>query len=105
MGIRKARSGVIDAGFDWRFLMEWGPFWTGANAVHGIVLVHLPQYWAELTLDCEGDREAESAFLEDFPFTMEHELWHILIGREERVSIEVEHDIIEKLIGRGLNTS
>ncbi len=85
--------------FDWRFFMEWGPFWAGSNAANGIISVYLPRYWAECTLDCGDDGETERAFLEEFPLVMEHEILHIIIGREERVSIEVEHDIMDKLTG------
>lgn len=68
----------------------------GANAVHGIILVHLPQYWMELTLDCEDDA-AEGMLLEDFPSAIEHEMLHIVIGREVKIPIEVEHLMIMRM--------
>lgn len=86
-----------ECGIDWHIIMDWGPFWMGANASNRIIRIHLPQYWSELTLDCKNAAEAENCFLDDFPVGVEHEVLHILMGGW--LPIEVEHRMIEHLTG------
>ncbi len=70
----------------------------GSNAPNRTIRIYLPQYWAELTLDCETPTEAEDLFLSEFSSGVEHEILHVVIGGW--LSIEVEHRMIERLTDR-----
>ncbi len=91
---------IDECGVNWHLVMDWGPFWMGANAPNRIIRIHLPQYWLELTMDCKDAVEAEKCFFADFPVGVEHEILHIVLGGW--LPIEVEHRMIERLTGRDI---
>lgn len=87
-----------EVGVTWYIIMDWGPFWMGANWFHRIIRIHLPQWYAELTIECEETHTGEECFIADFAPGVEHECLHLAMG-DEGYDVELEHRLIERLTG------